>query len=157
MRHTDIYWADRFHPGQRLADDAAEEGRCCAIGPARAHRHCHQACSATIDEALARVVGNQVLADQLLYAVGSLGRGQRVVGNSGGHGHIGVRTEHRYGTGKHQACHFGAGAQHVEQGARAVQIGAHTKLEISLAFSRHRRGEVKHAVKAIVAQSLKLS
>jgi hypothetical protein len=41
-----------------------ETGR--AVGPARAHRDRHQPRGAAVDVALARVVGDQVLADQLL-------------------------------------------------------------------------------------------
>ncbi len=45
-----------------------------------------------------------------------------------------------------------AGAQRFQQRARAVQVGTHAQVEIGLAFARHRRGQVEHAVEGFVGQ-----
>jgi len=96
-----------------------------------------------------------VLADQLLRAVARLRRGQRVVGHQLRQGHAGVGPEHRDRTREHETRRGAAGraqAQRVEQGARAVEVGAQAEFEIGLALARHRRGEVEHAVESLFAK-----
>ena len=44
-------------------------------------------------------------------------------------------------------------AQGVKQGPCAVEVGAHAQLKIQLTLARHGRGQVKHAVKGLLAQA----
>ena len=94
--------AGRADAGERLADHAAEEARGRAVGQARAHAHRHQPHAAAADEALARVVGHELLADELLDAVAGLRRGQRVVVDDLGQRLLGRVAEHRERAGEHQ-------------------------------------------------------
>ena len=73
--------ADRVDAGERLANDAARERRCRLVRLARAHGDRRQAQAAAVDEALARHVVDQELADRLLRAVRRLRRERRVVGH----------------------------------------------------------------------------
>ena len=160
MRHIGRHRAHRFHAGQWLADDAAEKRRCRTVRLARTHCHRHQPGRATVDVTLARVVGQQVLADQLLRAIGRLGRRQRGVADQRGQRHGRVRPEHRDRTGEHQSRRRAAcshvGAQRIEQRTRAVEVGAQAKIEIGLALARHRRREMKHPVERLFPQRVRL-
>ena len=73
--------ADRVDARQRLADDAARERRRGLVRLAGPHGDRRQAQAAPVDEALARHVVDQQLADRLLRAVGRLRRERRVVGD----------------------------------------------------------------------------
>ena len=101
-------------------DDAAPLGR-----PGRTVTVIRRA-AAAVDVALARVVGDQVLADQLLRAVGGLRRRQRRVGDDGRQRHRRVGPEHRDRAAEDEpsAPLPPTRAQAVEQRARAVEVAS---------------------------------
>src|SRR5687768_4207517 len=120
--------ADRLFAVHRLPDDAARERRSGGVGPAGPHGDGRQAERPPVDEALARVVGDQQLADGLLGPVGGL-RGQR------------RRLEHDLGqraavdrnrAGEDNARAMAGGAADLEQRARAVEVHAHPEIEVRL-------------------------
>src|SRR5439155_1203196 len=78
-RDVGAHRADRLHARKRLADDPGEERRRRPVRPARPHGDRHEPRGAAVDVALARVIGDEVLADELLRAVRGLRRGQRRV------------------------------------------------------------------------------
>ena len=81
--------------GQRLADDAAGEGRGRLVRLARPHDDGRQAQRAAVDEALAALVVDQQFADRLLDAVGGLRRQRRLVGQ--GRRHVAAEDGDRAG------------------------------------------------------------
>ena len=158
MRHAGVDRADRLLPasGSRMMplknDDAAPLGL-----PGRTVTVIRRA-AAAVDEALARVVGDQVLAHQLVRAVAGLRRRQRVVAHQRRHRRGRVGAEHRDRAGEHEprGRALPARAQRVEQRARAVEVGAQAELEVGLALARYRRREVEHAVELVAAKRIAL-
>jgi hypothetical protein len=84
------------------------------------------------------------------------GAGSVVSSTRRGSGTAGIGPEHRDRAREHEPARLGAGlhagAQGVEQRARAVEVRAQAEVEIGLAFARHRRGEVEDAVEAFARE-----
>ena len=133
--------ADRVDAGQRLADDAARERRRGLVRLARPHGDGRQAQAAAVDEALARHVVDEILADRLLRAVRRLRRQRRVVGHR-----IGQRSaEDGERAREHELRRRGEPAAALEQQARRVEVDAHADVEVGLGLAAHDRGEMEHA------------
>ena len=149
--------ADRLLAGERLADDAGEERGGGAVRPAGPHGHRHQPRRAAVDEALARVVGDQVLADQLVRAVGGLRRGQGVVGDEVGQGRdgSGPNTATELENTSRAGCRRRTvAARRASSRARVVSRLERRPRSKSASHSpRHRRGEVEDAVEALLARA----
>ena len=132
IRHGTPFSGSRMMP---LANDEAARVRL-----AGAHHDGRQAQRAAVDEALARVVRHQVLADHLLRAVGSLRVGRRRI------------VEHRRQLAA-EGCHRArehdprrlraAGGTRSSSSARAVEVDAHAEVEIGFRLPAHHRGKVE--------------
>ena len=140
--------ADRALARERLADDARHEARGRGVGTAGAHADRHQPDAPPAQESLARVVGHQLLADELLDPVAGLRVRQRAVHHHGRHRELGGPAEHRDRT---RIDHQRAGAHRAagrEQRLRGVQVRPDTQVEVGLALPADRGGQVKDHVGA---------
>ena len=108
MRDVGRDRADRLDASERLAHDPREERRRGAVRAARAHGHRHQSRRAAVDKALPRIVGDQVLANQLVRSIRGLGRRQRVVADERRQRQRRVGAEHRDRAREHEALDCGA-------------------------------------------------
>src|SRR5262249_28526603 len=96
----------------------------------------------TIEEALARVIGDQQLADALLRAVGGQRRGKKLIVN----GLRKWRPEYGNGAREDQARLMAGGPNGLEQQPRAIEIDAVAFGEIELPLAREEGGQMKDDV-----------
>ncbi|ABA53116.1 hypothetical protein BURPS1710b_A0443 [Burkholderia pseudomallei 1710b] len=135
---------------QRLADDPARERRSRRVRPARPHADRRQPQHAPVDEAAARVIGQQQLGDCLLRAVRRLRFERGVVPHE-----FGQRAAvHRHRAREHHARPVPARAAHVEQQARRIEVDPHPEVEIGFRLAAHDRREMEDRVRARVDRGL---
>ena len=133
--------------GQRFADDAGQEARRRGVRRSGPHRHRHQPHGPAAHEALARVVGHQLLADELLDAVARLRpragcrRPRRRPGPIAG-SLPNTASELEKTTSGGSACR----RRVLQHGARAVDVGAHAEVEVGLGRAADHTGEVEDGV-----------
>ena len=152
--------ARRADAGQRLADDAAEERLGRAIRPPGPHRDRHQPRRAAVDEALARVVGDQVLADQLLRAVEVCGVGSvsSATCPASGTAGSGPNTATELENTSRVGGAAGPAWRSASSSARVLSRLERMPRSKSASHSpRHRDGQVEHAVEVFVAQASRRS
>nr|WP_255638412.1 hypothetical protein [Amycolatopsis sp. DSM 110486] len=137
--------AARF-PGQRFADDAGQEARRGGVGLARPHRHRHQPHGPATHEALARVVGHELLADELLHAVARLQARERRVVDVADRADRRVAAEHGQRAGEHQYRLRLETSRVFEQRTRAVEVGAHAEVEVGLGRAADHARQVEDRV-----------
>jgi hypothetical protein len=140
--------AGRALAGQRLPDDAGEEARRRPVGAPRAHADRRQPDRPSAQEALAGVIGQQLLADDLLRAVAGLRVRRGLIGHDIGQGVIGRGAEGRHGTG---VDHDRSGPERTarsEQRLGGTQVRPDAEVKIGLALAADRRGQVEDDVGA---------
>ena len=132
---------------ERLADDAGEEAGGGLVRLAGPHHDRRQPDADAFEDALARVVGEHLLAHHLLRAVGGQRRQMEFVGD----GVRERRAEHRDRRGEdHAGLVAVAGlADRFEQRARAVEIDVVALLQVELGLAGDHAGEVEDHVRPL--------
>ena len=140
---------DRLLPRERLAEDAGEEARGRGVRLARPDGDRRQADADAVDKALARIVGEQQLADRLLRAVARERRREILVADGFGE----RRAEHRDRRGEDELRHVGRLhpllPDRLEQEARAVEVDAVALVEVGLGLAGNDRGEMEDQVRPL--------
>ena len=136
--------------GKRLADDVGEEAGRRLVRRARADADSRQPDADAVEKPLARVVGDQHLADRLLRAVGGQRRVEELVADLLRE----WRAEHGDRRGEDQPRFVAAAnrADGVDQEPRAVEIDAIALIELRLGLAGHDRGEVEDRVRPVHQQ-----
>ncbi len=129
--------------GQRLADDAGQEPGRGPVGPARADGHRHQPDGPAAQEALARVVGQQLLPDDLLHPIAGLRVRHRLVVDHGGQRVLGGVAEHGQRAGEHDHRLAARGPARGQQRLGGAQVGPQAEVEVGLAFRADRGGQME--------------
>ena len=144
-----------FLPVEGLANDPREKARSGTVGLAGPHADRGQADADAVEEAAARIVGQQQLCHRLLRAVACQRRAEELVADRLGK----RRAEHRDRRGEDDA-RLVAGADsadRLEELARAVQIDAVALLEIRLGLARDDGREMKNDARALGHELVRLA
>ena len=130
--------------GSRMMPDRKPDA--AALGRPGPDADGHQPDRPPAQESLAGVVGQQLLADDLLRAVAGLRVGQGVVVHDRGQRVLAGRPEDGQGAREHHDRARPQRAARREQRLGGAQVGPHAEVEVRLAFRADRRGEVEDDV-----------
>jgi hypothetical protein len=129
--------------GQRFPDDARQEARRRGVRPSGTHAHGHQPHGPSAQEPFPRIVGQQLLADDLLRAIAGLRIGQGVIVDDRGQRLLPRPPEHGDRAREHHHRIRPERTASREQRLGGAQVRADTQIEVRFAFRADGRGKME--------------